>query len=277
MDVNGLRRVRARGGARESSVRRFLDVIILGMLSCLFVITASAHVSCAVSEASRSDQAEGDWLVGTWQGNIETMRVFAVSREGIARGTWFITGQAEHVARIRVEGPRITALSFDGNSVQLTHDQRTDRLVGTLTYESGQSSPVTLIRVNAASDLASADLDTNRIHWLIGKWEGEIRLFGITSQDPRRTLYIDSVSQKDGQWVAHGWFGITGKNLGPVSIEVDNSGDTPWIRFRTFRGPASIVRLQLFKDKDLIGTIRFPGPGELIQRTEPPMHLKRVE
>jgi hypothetical protein len=239
----------------------------LRILLALLCLLANGEV---LSAASPSDETEGDWLVGTWQGNVETMRVFAVSREGVARGTWAITGQREVVARIRLQRSRITVITSDGNSVELVHGQQGDQLAGTITYKSGQTSPLTLTRVNGASDLASLNLQ----RLLIGHWEGEVKFVGINSVSRNRTLYIDSVNHEDTQWVGRGRFGITGKRLASVRLEVDVSGDAHWIRFMW---GSNLVRLQVFSD-NLIGSMRFPGtdwgPPQFI---EPSMHLERVE
>ena len=94
---------------------------------------------------------------------------------------------------------------------------------------------------------------------LVGKWEGAIEWAGSAGSamgDPNRTLIIQSVEQKDGKWVATGRFGITGKGLGKVEIEVDEGGGRPFIRFVT---ATSTVRLSLVGTKELIGTTTIPG------------------
>jgi len=65
---------------------------------------------------------------------------------------------------------------------------------------------------------------------LVGKWEGEATWAGSAGSvvaDANRTLIIDAVTQKDGKWVATGRYGITGKGLGKVDIEVDEGGGSP--------------------------------------------------
>jgi len=87
---------------------------------------------------------------------------------------------------------------------------------------------------------------------LVGTWEGELQPLGKgTREDPHRTLIIRSVQQKNGKWVGEGRFGITGKGLARVQIEVDASGPRPWIRFVT--NVSATVRLELL-DEQLVGT-----------------------
>jgi hypothetical protein len=94
---------------------------------------------------------------------------------------------------------------------------------------------------------------------LVGKWEGAIQWAGSAGSqmgDPNRTLIIESVEQKDGKLVAAGRYGITGKGLGKVEIEVDGSGSRPFIRFAI---PTSTVRLTLTGAKELTGTTSIAG------------------
>ncbi len=108
---------------------------------------------------------------------------------------------------------------------------------------------------------------------LVGKWEGEEQLFG--RPDISRTLIIESVSQKDGEWAGRGRFGITGKRLAPVTIEVDNSGKTPWIRFVSSSG--STVHLDLFDEKHLIGKQTLPGHSSSRRGNERELKLEKKE
>jgi hypothetical protein len=98
---------------------------------------------------------------------------------------------------------------------------------------------------------------------LVGRWEGEVQWAGGAGSgagDPNRTLIIESVTQKDSKWVATGGYGITGKGLGKVEIEVGDSGGRPFIRFVT--GGNSTVRLALTGAKDLTGTLTLPGTSQ---------------
>jgi hypothetical protein len=106
----------------------------------------------------------------------------------------------------------------------------------------------------AQGDLAKA---------LVGKWEGAVEWAGGAGSgagDPNRTLIIDSVDQKDGKWVATGRYGITGKGLGKVEIEVGDSGSRPFLRFVT--GANSTVRLTLAGPKELAGTLTLSGTSQ---------------
>jgi hypothetical protein len=76
--------------------------------------------------------------------------------------------------------------------------------------------------------------------------------------DPNRTLIIQSVEQKDGKWLATGRFGITGKGLGKVEIEVDDSGSRPFILIAS---ATSTVRLSLVGAKELTGTTTIHSLG----------------
>ena len=111
---------------------------------------------------------------------------------------------------------------------------------------------------------------------LVGKWEGAVQWAGGAGSgagDPNRTLIIDSVEQKDGKWVAMGKFGVTGKGLGKVTIEVEDSGSRPSIRFVT--GGNSTVRLALAGTKDLTGTLTIARRGG--GSPERPMSLEKKE
>jgi hypothetical protein len=93
---------------------------------------------------------------------------------------------------------------------------------------------------------------------LVGKWDGEYKTRG--RDDPNRTLIIKSVTERDGKWFAEGLYGITGKGLGKVMIDVDASGRRPSIQFTT--GANSVVRLELFDAKSLVGTLTLAGSRE---------------
>jgi hypothetical protein len=94
---------------------------------------------------------------------------------------------------------------------------------------------------------------------LIGTWEGEVRWHGM-SGEPGRTLIIESLEEKEGKWVASGRYGITGKGLGRVQIEVNDISARPWIQFTT--GAHSRVRLDLSDPKHLTGTLTLAGTSQ---------------
>ena len=112
---------------------------------------------------------------------------------------------------------------------------------------------------------------------LLGKWEGAVQWAGgagSATGDPNRTLIIESVDQKDGKWVATGKFGVTGKGLGKVEIEVyDSSSDRPGIRFTTSAN--STVRLALVGGKSLTGTLTLPGTSH--RGNDRPITLEKKE
>jgi hypothetical protein len=112
------------------------------------------------------------------------------------------------------------------------------------------------ISLGVASAWAQVDLAKS----LVGKWEGAVEWAGSAGSamgDANRTLIIESVTQKDGNWVGTGRFGITGKGLGKVEIEVGDSAGRPFIRFVT--GASTTVRLALTGPKELTGTTTLPG------------------
>jgi hypothetical protein len=112
---------------------------------------------------------------------------------------------------------------------------------------------------------------------LVGKWEGEITWAGSAggaTSDPNRTLIIESVTQKDGKWVATGRYGVTGKGLGKVEIQVDDSGNRPLIRFVT--GAPSTVRLALTGTKELTGTMTFLS-GSSARGNDRPIRLEKKD
>ena len=115
----------------------------------------------------------------------------------------------------------------------------------------------------AQGDLAKA---------LVGKWEGDVQ-FQNKAADSNRTLIIESVEQKDGKWVATGRFGVTGKGLGKVKIEVDDSSGRLFIRFVTRTN--AIVRLSLIGPKDLTGTLTVPAVR--LGEKDDPMRLERKD
>jgi len=73
-----------------------------------------------------------------------------------------------------------------------------------------------------------------------------------TRENPERTLVISAVTQQDGKWSATGRWGITGKGLGRILIEVDATGAHPWLRFVT--DVNATVRVELIDDRHLVGT-----------------------
>lgn len=101
--------------------------------------------------------------------------------------------------------------------------------------------------VGAQADLGKA---------LVGKWEGDLQ-FRSSRAETGRTLVIKSVTERDGKWVGEGLYGVTGKGLDKVVIDVDASGKRPSIQFTTDAN--SVVRLELLDAKSLVGTLVLAG------------------
>ena len=111
---------------------------------------------------------------------------------------------------------------------------------------------------------------------LVGKWEGAAVWAGSAGSamgDPNRTLIIESVTQKDGKPVATGKYGVTGKGLGKVEIEVEESASRPTLRFVT--GGQSTVRLTLTGAKELTGTLSLVGTSQ--RGNERPLRLEKKD
>ena len=112
---------------------------------------------------------------------------------------------------------------------------------------------------------------------LVGRWEGEVQFLVPKGRpDPNRTLIIASVIQRDGKWLATGRFGVTGRGLGPVQIEVDASDARPAIRFAV-SGSNATVRLELLDEKHLVGTLAQVGAGGPQGSDHRPMKLEKRE
>lgn len=107
---------------------------------------------------------------------------------------------------------------------------------------------------------------------LIGKWAGEVQQRG-TGGDPNRTLIIEAVTQTEGKWVAQGKYGMTGKGLGRVQMEVDAGGGKPWVRFVTAANLT--VRLDLFDEKHLVGKVTLAGARQ--QDPDRAIRLEKVD
>jgi hypothetical protein len=198
----------------------------------------------------------------------------SVDVDGKAQGTWFVTGRDEYLANISVrEGSKVRIISFANSVIELSRQGESElELVGSFARVNGRTSPVVLKKTSGSSDAVGANLAKA----LVRHWEGDIRYISITSADPRRTLYIDSIIRKDGQWIASGRYGITGRSLGRVSIEVGTTGNRPWIRFAT--GAHSIVRLQMVGDRHMSGSIKFKGTGwGDSEHIEPALRLERID
>ena len=113
---------------------------------------------------------------------------------------------------------------------------------------------VALALVLGVADAAERDLVTA----LIGRWEGEIQRRGLpTTIDLNRTLVIESVTPTDNGTTARGRYGVTGKRMRRVVIDVDPSGTFLWMRFAT--SDDRPIKLTLVDERALSGSIRLRG------------------
>jgi hypothetical protein len=104
----------------------------------------------------------------------------------------------------------------------------------------------------AGQDLAKA---------LVGTWEDEQEYLTDRSEDPKRILVVESVSQVDGKLVASGRYG-TARGLGRVNIEVDTGGRHPSLAWTTASGAQ--YQLHLMQEKSLVGKVTLTvGQGKL--------------
>ncbi len=105
---------------------------------------------------------------------------------------------------------------------------------------------------------------------LLGTWEGTIQFRGLPRADPNRTLVIHSVTPTDHGPIAEGRYGISGKRMRNVTIDVDPSGTFLWIRFVS--GAQQPIKLTLIDDRALAGTITLRGAGA----KDRPMAFRKV-
>jgi hypothetical protein len=109
----------------------------------------------------------------------------------------------------------------------------------------------------AASAPAQEDLSAA----LIGTWEGEQEYLTVRSEDPKRTLVIESVSQVDGKWIANGRY-TAPNGTGRVNIAIDTSARYPSLSWTSPSGAQ--YQLNLLKDRQLVGKITFTtGQGKI--------------
>jgi len=89
---------------------------------------------------------------------------------------------------------------------------------------------------------SGADAQADLAKTLVGTWEGEIQTLGMGNrEDPHRTLRILSVTERQGRWVGAGRFGITGKGLGPVDVEL-RYGDRLGVTGRNGSGKTTLLQ-----------------------------------
>jgi len=98
--------------------------------------------------------------------------------------------------------------------------------------------------------LAAAQVDFAKV--LVGRWEGEQEYLLVHSDDAKRILVIESVSQVDGKWVANGRYGSPA-GLVRVRIAIETSGKNVGLGWT---GPTgNQFQLNLLQDKHLVGKV----------------------
>lgn len=122
---------------------------------------AGALVVTAMLALPATAQDDPAWSVGRWQGSLEgftaaigperTMNIVAVTPDGAAQGTWYVSARQPASAQITVKGGAITVVPGAGGIAQL---KRTgdDELVGSFTVASGRAFPVTMRRIKPSTE-----------------------------------------------------------------------------------------------------------------------------
>ena len=100
---------------------------------------------------------------------------------------------------------------------------------------------------------ARAQSDIQMALW--GTWQGVVH--PPERGNPARILVVESIVEQNGRWLATGGFGIPGKPLAPIEIEVDTSGERPSLRFTT--ATKATVSLSLLDDTHMVGTLAPAG------------------
>jgi hypothetical protein len=77
--------------------------------------------------------------------------VTGVAPDGLAQGTWYVTGQQPLSALILVEETRVRILTAGKSTIELTL-QEDDLLVGKYISDSGESLPIKLARPESPSE-----------------------------------------------------------------------------------------------------------------------------
>src|SRR5215475_2175701 len=109
---------------------------------------------------SLAQQPESHWLVGQWEGEIEgftsregparTLRVIAVSTDGIAQAGWAVTGRSMGEANVHIDGVQVKVVTAAESLVELKRE-REDLLVGTFTLQNRRRFPIKLIKIKVES------------------------------------------------------------------------------------------------------------------------------
>lgn len=109
---------------------------------------------------------------------------------------------------------------------------------------------LTLLTLLLCAEASHAQVDLAKA--LVGRWEGEQEFLVERSEDPKRTLVIESVTQTDGNWVANGRYG-TSAGMGRVRIDVETSGAQPGLNWVSASGAQ--YQLNLIQDRYLVGKV----------------------
>lgn len=119
--------------------------------------------------------------------------------------------------------------------------------------------------------LARAQVDLAKA--LVGRWEGEIAYRFLKGTNPGLVLVITSVKEDGGKWTADARGGTKTSGLGPVKIEIDNTGKRPSLRWT---GPTGVVyAVNLLDEKTLAGTATLTR--EMAAERELPVKLEKVK
>jgi hypothetical protein len=116
--------------------------------------------------------------------------------------------------------------------------------------------------------LALAQVDPAKV--LVGRWEGSVEV----NRNQERALIINSVSQKDGGWVAEGRFAVPPRKGSVVTIDVSSQDGKLVLEFEAGGQMRNPWRLTLVGDNQLEGTANFVrGRGTVDRATT----FKKVE
>ena len=120
----------------------------------------------------------------------------------------------------------------------------------TLGMRIGAARWLAVLMVLSWVGVSHAQVDLAKV--LVGRWEGEQEYLLVHSDNPKRVLVIESVSQVDGKWVANGRYG-TPAGLGRAKIAIETSGKNVGL---SWTGPTgNQFQLNLLQDKHLVGKV----------------------
>ena len=120
--------------------------------------------------------------------------------------------------------------------------------------------------------LASAQVDLAKV--LVGRWEGEVATRFQKGTNPGLVLIITSVKEDGGKWSGNGRSG-TRTGQAPVTVEIDNSGKRPSLRWTGVSGV--VYEVNLFDEKTLSGTATLTREMAGSTERERPVKLERKD